>query len=425
VINRREFSKTALYSLLLSCVARASEPKPDVQEHDFSPYDLGLSDFYDTWEYIEDSSVVASSTSREIDGKYIEAFSEIKFGSTPTYEDFDRVRLPDQFFQSNFGKDFSLIYNEAAATTRGKQTKMTPLKANAADHFKNFWSTFLFSSLPEQQDQAYQEFGRPVSLLEYIAYSCIFVHETGGRISRSAETINPPPPFDPPGIAYLFDRHQPTRSKSPKQSYNARPNRTCKELFNDDLFISRFGSLPVAAHVVKTDDDAWARTKFPRNFPSSSNPAETGILLECDFYKFRGRGLIQTTWRDNYISLANVLRFLREVGYDFTREINDILDFWINSSMTADQFCTYSSTRDWDTIFSTDASSAIAVKQHAHARGYGVLSDDLATLNAGHTTRGSILHFGYKINKSPEYRHNLRERIGIIAELIGTDLQYP
>ncbi len=113
---------------------------------------------------------------------------------------------------------------------------------------------------------------KELTLAEFIAFFGIMYNETGGRFQPIAELGGP---------KYMFET-----IKGKKTSYNRSPNRLAGDQLRERGKIS-------------ADDDvaAWnSTTHYP-------NPQDEGLkqaVRECDFYKFRGHGLVQLTWRTNY-----------------------------------------------------------------------------------------------------------------------------
>ena len=129
-----------------------------------------------------------------------------------------------------------------------------------------------------------------ITLEEFIGFFCIFYNETGGSFEPVAEGGNE---------HYMFG----TNNKK-KRSYNGGDNRKA-----GDLLVER----QVLAPDEKTRIAAWNATDdYPGDLPLD-------IVHELDFWKFRGHGFIQTTWRKTFH--ATVDPHLKAAGYSSSDEL--------------------------------------------------------------------------------------------------------
>lgn len=145
----------------------------------------------------------------------------------------------------------------------------------------------------------------------------------------------------------------------------------------------------------------WDGTTFPvKHFSPVIDRAQPGFIEQADFYKFRGRGLIQVTWRANY---KNLVKFIQSYT-----GANPVLARYRQAWMGEDPdiVCTMSSNEDWDTLF-LDSELTIACKaigiHSASCGNYLTLSSDANILTMLAPTPGSIFYMGYRIGGGREY----------------------
>ncbi|WSG98781.1 hypothetical protein U8P76_30560 (plasmid) [Rhizobium johnstonii] len=412
-VNRRRLLKLSGAAVVFPTKILAQEA---VEEDDDSlaitqaPQELGFADFSESWEFVGDPSILAPGVSNRLPDDIISKYAQTYIGQYVFQGGYTG------FFFEAFGRSFEEIYNEAAASGAGRRAKMKPISLQGQERLRQFWDTYETSAgaLPPAMGEV-----PPTTLLDFLIYSAIFIHETGGTISKAAERFNPvDPALEHPGVAYLYNRFRPRGSSYQKASYNkSPPNRTCLELFNDPKFIDRFKHLRLTERVISTSDERWAGYKYPKNdFPTSGKSDISGIILETDFFKFRGRGLIQSTWRDNYRKLVH---FLMDIDRDL--EGSEIISGWKALGVSHDEICTLSTNEEWDRLFSENSHvlSVAAVKLHAVSRGYRPVSWDPDVANSAGDN--SILNFGKRINGSDDYAHELRQRVFVLSQAMGTD----
>lgn len=166
-----------------------------------------------------------------------------------------------------------------------------------ADWFNEFRSSApdLFPKLVEEEnfDRIFREnlehlIGRKtISLNEFIGHFCIIYNETGGTFLPLTEYGGFEDVDDFRNDAYFFGTNH-----GKKMSYNKAPN--CKA-----------GDLLKTWGVISSDEDLekWNGELYP-----SDQPLEVRQKARnTDFYKYRGRGLNQVTWRSNYQLLVEPL----------------------------------------------------------------------------------------------------------------------
>lgn len=133
----------------------------------------------------------------------------------------------------------------------------------------------------------------PLTLEEFVAILLVMVVETGGKLTPLIEQ------FNAPELKYFFEPNK----KSGKSSYNTAGNRLAGNLLRDRGVLDRVRD--------KALMDAWNR---PTPYPGTSSLVTEADIRECDFYKYRGHGLIQVTWHSAYIT-DSFIAALRNKGH--------------------------------------------------------------------------------------------------------------
>jgi hypothetical protein len=260
-----------------------------------------------------------------------------------------------------------------------------------------------FSNLQATIDRTY------LTLPDFLALVSVMINETGGNFEPIAEGVGRP---GHAGIAYAFDS-----IAGVKASYNAAPSQTALQCFNDADFLDAHGAKVLAAAVRNTADPRWAGTVYPTpDFPTSTNPATTGIILEADFYKFRGRGVIQTTWRSGYVAMIGFVQ-----SYTGTHPtITAYRDAW--AGQAAQTVASRSSNDDWDALYlHTDFEIAReAVRIHNAGGGhYFWLSEDRTVIDGAVGVKGSVRRAGRTVSGSSAYGDTLHDRVFQMLTTLG------
>jgi phosphatidylserine/phosphatidylglycerophosphate/cardiolipin synthase-like enzyme len=231
-------------------------------------------------------------------------------------------------------------------------------------------------------------FGTPtITLAQFVALQSIFINELGGRLAPISEQFARGRPGHP-GLAYLFDR-----IPGVKLSYNQRPNKTALECFNNGAFLAAHGQRALADGLAHTNDRAWAGTTYPPGVPTDA--AGAAFVAEADFCKFRGRGLIQTTWRPAYKALV---RFIQAYG-GTNAKVLEYKARW--AGQDAGTVCFQSSNADWHDLFQNSDYVIARAAVRLHNRGahnYLAISPD-PTIQRG-TGPGSFHRMGLRIGGS-------------------------
>jgi hypothetical protein len=295
--------------------------------------------------------------------------------------------IPD-FFSRTTGKEFIGWFNANCANKDAWKGKALGTSDQVRQRFNLIWDQFPLMFGTEN-----------ISLAQFISLTSIFINEVGADLLPITEKVGR---ANHPGLAYPFNA-----IKDVKISYNQSPNKTAFELFNNGLYIQTHGDLALADRLKNTTDQRWNAMVYPQaDFTTTTDVAASGFLREADFFKFRGRGFIQTTWRSNYILL---IKFIQ--AYAGTNP--KVLSYkakW--AGLKPDDVATISTNVDWDDLFQNSdlVIPCAGVKCHNQASGnYLNLSKDVnAVIGKG---PGSINRMGLKISGGTKYANLFRARV--------------
>jgi hypothetical protein len=300
----------------------------------------------------------------------------------------------DQFFQARTGQGFIDWFNSQCANRQNWSRSILGSSPDVKGRFLCFWN-----HIPEM-------FGVPtISLAQFSALMSILVIEVGGDLLPVSEQCGRP---DNPGLAYAFNT-----IAGVKRTYNALPaNRLAGDLFFSDQDYWAAHQAKAQATTVRQRPDlqtVWNADVYPQKlFSADLNPAVTGFIQEADFYKFRGRGFVQITWRVNYLrAIAWVQGFAGKQA-----AIAKYAAAW--KGIDPDRVATMSSNQDWDDLFqNTDlVIPCVAIGLHNQASGnYLDLANDAATFSAPTDSPGTLYRMGLRISGSAQYATLFHDRV--------------
>ncbi len=283
---------------------------------------------------------------------------------------------------------FIAWYNKVLASTSAFQHRgKIPTNAGVAARFDAFW------------DQIPAIFSSPsTTALGFAAVMSIGIQENSGDMSCDPEAVGKPPDY--PGLVYAFEK-----IPNLKSSYNVNSglgNWTALKLFGDPNYLAAHSSLAGYQQAVGNGiDPAWNTAIWPGGFSSQVDTSVNGFIMEADFYKLRGRGVIQTTGRSDYCVLIDYI--LNNAGQLGNATLNQLKAAWDAYPSTGgskhDVIASRSTNVQWDAAFGEGIILAAAIAQDSSVKqNYLQLSTNANTLNGGTSTKGSLYFMARKIN---------------------------
>jgi len=279
-------------------------------------------------------------------------------------------------------------YNSTLASTPAfKHRGKIRTDAGVASRFDAFW------------DQIPAIFSSPhTTALHFAAVMCLGIQENSGDMSCDPEAVGRPPDY--PGLVYAFEK-----IPGIKSSYNVNGdlgNWTALKLFEDPSYVAEHAALAGYSHVVDHGiDQAWGTAFWLNGFPSEEDASINGYVMEADFYKFRGRGVIQTTGRADYGVLIDYI--LNNASALRNANLSQLKAAWDAYPSTPvdkrDVIASRSTNAQWNFAFGEGIILAAAIAEDSRVKSdYLKLATDEKTLNGGMSTKGSLYFMARKIN---------------------------
>ena len=296
------------------------------------------------------------------------------------------------YFKTKTGSDFITWFNLTIAN-KGNWSKIKmATDTNALHRFNLIWDQipFLFGT-------------SSINLFQFISLMSIINNETGGQLIPVTEKVGL---AGNPGLAYAFNKIALIKS-----SYNTlNSNKTAFDLFHNADYKLQHGTLALANTLKDTTDINWKGEIYPTGMDTSTDPLKTGFIQEADFFKFRGRGFIQTTTRSNYCLLIDFI-----MHYTGTNTIiKQYQSKW--QGKTTDTIATISSNKDWNELFqNTDLIiPTYAINLHNKAGG-----NYLGKINLQLGVDENIKKTGKIISGGKAYSELFLKRVIQIADALG------
>jgi hypothetical protein len=273
-----------------------------------------------------------------------------------------------------------------------------------------------------------------VSAIEFCALTCITIREVGGILGARPEGGHSRFYPNVQGLAYFFDHLDKVPATAPgrpsypgKASYNTLSmNRRVDKLIGTTDYETAHGNRLVGGHPPSSDlrtMAAWSGSVWPVSVSSEIDPEINGYLIQADFYKFRGRGVIQLTGRSWY---AKLMQFLDQ-DPDTSPDVKAIVSAWQagvegGPAEIADSAVTRSTDAEWTALFGDVGVLAAAVRVHSDgSQRYLSLSHQAELLNG--QDPGSLYAVGLKVNSSTAYARDATLMMNTMVDALAMKIE--
>ena len=377
-----------------------SDAGNDSEEYDHSPENYnytpkgggidGNNGTDNTSETIENNPNSSGQTNSTGISSFIDRFGSVRFRNSNDINRFfaENSQSPDfmHWFKDNIG-----------GRSYWRERSLRNISQQDAQSFNMVWDKipYLFRGREENYT---------INLFQFFGLVSIMINEVGSRFTPIRERGS---------LSYMFNTIIPATERRPqrrKTSYNnPRNNMTAYQLFNDEHFLRAHSGMPHYNLVANTSNRAWHGTEYPRGIVT--RPSTAGIIAEADFYKFSGRGLIQTTWSRSYIRLIeHTLSYngnnpiILEYKNEWQQSLNQHRSLRIIASQTKNS--------DWDRLFmeTQNEFACIAVYKFQEHRNRFLEEIEVDARRLQGNRIGSLYYIGYKVGGRESYGNKVKNR---------------